>query len=133
MKIDLAVQRRDGSELCRYQVEQVTIEAERASHISAQLAHHVILIDRSSSMAEVMPELLHRLRKLLILEEYQDAQIKVSLLSYASQGDLITHCERAIQMASRTTLATALSEREETGMFLLIGEDSFLSITVEER
>jgi len=95
MKIDLAVQRRDGSELCRYQVEQVTIEAERASHISAQLAHHVILIDRSSSMAEVMPELLHRLRKLLILEEYQDAQIKVSLLSYASQGDLITHCERA--------------------------------------
>jgi len=70
MKIDLAVQRRDGSELCRYQVE------------------------------------------------YQDAQIKVSLLSYASQGDLITHCERATiseLMARQDERAQELERLESLG------------------
>jgi hypothetical protein len=45
-------------------------------------------------MSAVMSDLYHRLHKLLVLEEFQDAQVHISLLSYAAQGDLITHCER---------------------------------------
>lgn len=94
MKVKLPIYQQGGVLTHTYLVEQQTIEAESAVHISSHLAHHVILIDRSSSMKALMPELQHRLHKLLILEEYQDAQVLVSLISYASKGDLSIHCER---------------------------------------
>lgn len=58
------------------------------------VAHHVIIVDRSSSMAEVLPDLKHTLKKLLVLDEFRDARLRVSLLSYASAGDLTVHCAR---------------------------------------
>jgi len=58
---------------------------------SQQRSHHILLVDRSSSMQDQIEELKDTLLKLLTLEEYNSDHMKISLLSYASQGDLTTH------------------------------------------
>ena len=78
---------------------EVTWSAETASAqaegaLAPQVAHHVMIVDRSSSMMEVIEDLKHTLKKLLVLDEFRDARLKVSLISYSSFGDLKVHFER---------------------------------------
>ncbi len=69
-------------------------EGARAPQEELRVAHHVMIVDRSSSMAEVLVDLKHTLKKLLVLDEFRDALLKVSLISYSSRGDLSVHFER---------------------------------------
>jgi Mg-chelatase subunit ChlD len=58
------------------------------------VAHNIIVIDRSGSMRSGIKLLKDTLVKLLTLEEYAGAHLLVSLISYASQGDVQVHFRR---------------------------------------
>ena len=57
-------------------------------------AHHIFVIDASGSMAEDMIEMKVMIEKIFVLEEYHDIDTLFSLISYASEGDLIVHFSR---------------------------------------
>jgi hypothetical protein len=79
--------------LAHYLVERTDL-ADRTAAAGAALAHHIILLDRSGSMRGGLKLLKDTLVKLLTLEEYAQAQLLVSLISYATQGDVQVHFER---------------------------------------
>jgi len=54
-------------------------------------AHHIFVIDRSGSMYGDIPDLKTMVEKLLTLGEFDDASLRVSLVSYSSQGDVKLH------------------------------------------
>lgn len=54
-------------------------------------SHHILCIDRSGSMYSDMEELKSMVLKLLTLNEFNDSTLKVSLISYSSQGDCKLH------------------------------------------
>jgi Mg-chelatase subunit ChlD len=56
--------------------------------------HHVIVIDRSGSMYGSMDGLKTMVEKLLTLQEFNDPLLRVSLVSYSSQGDVKLHFAR---------------------------------------
>lgn len=58
------------------------------------IAHSIIVIDRSGSMYHDINPLKETLIKLLTLEEYTHCQLLVTLISYSSQGNLISHFQR---------------------------------------
>jgi hypothetical protein len=68
--------------------------AQGAAPLAPAVSHHIVVVDRSSSMAEVIGDLKHTLKKLLVLDEFRDARLRVSLISYSSLGDLSVHFER---------------------------------------
>ncbi|HLW67745.1 MAG TPA: VWA domain-containing protein [Gemmataceae bacterium] len=59
------------------------------------VAHSIIIIDRSGSMRRSIEEMKATLLKLLTLDEYKQSNLLVTLLSYAGQGDLKCHFQRA--------------------------------------
>lgn len=67
------------------------------SNSSAKIpGHHIAIVDRSGSMWGSMEELRATLEKLFTLQEFQTPDLRVSLVSYSSQGDCIVHFERAL-------------------------------------
>ena len=54
-------------------------------------SHHILCVDRSGSMYSDMEELKSMVLKLLTLNEFNDATLKVSLISYSSSGDCKLH------------------------------------------
>ncbi|MDJ1175250.1 vWA domain-containing protein [Roseofilum capinflatum] len=60
----------------------------------AAIAHSIIAIDRSGSMYHDINPLKETLIKLLTLEEYTHSQLLITLISYSSQGNLISHFQR---------------------------------------
>ena len=62
--------------------------------LSAEVGHHILVVDRSGSMYYSMTELRSMVEKVLTIEEFANAGQLVSLLSYSSQGDLTVHFER---------------------------------------
>lgn len=71
---------------------RVTTEVPTAAAKTVRVPGHLILaIDRSGSMSGDMPELKSMVLKLLTLSEFDDAALKVSLISYSSQGDCKLH------------------------------------------
>jgi len=58
------------------------------------IAHSIIAIDRSGSMYHDINPLKETLIKLLTLEEYTHSQLLITLISYSSQGNLISHFQR---------------------------------------
>jgi hypothetical protein len=91
-----------------------------ASNAAAkEVSHHIIVVDRSGSMYRDLPELKATLTKLLTLEEYRDAEMKVSLISYSSQGDVTTHFNRvAVEdvMANGSAEQEAIRQMRVTGL-----------------
>ena len=59
-----------------------------------QISHHIIIVDRSGSMYSDMPALRTTLLKLLTLDEYAHSEMRVTLISYSSQGDMSVHFHR---------------------------------------
>jgi hypothetical protein len=78
-----------------YVVDRVRLEQPPEDQPEASVAHSVIIIDRSGSMTWALPDLKDTLLKLLTIEEYNSFNLLVTLISYASKGDVITHFERA--------------------------------------
>jgi Mg-chelatase subunit ChlD len=54
-------------------------------------SHHILVVDRSGSMYGDIPSVRTTLEKLLTLSEFKDPSLKVSLISYSSQGDVKLH------------------------------------------
>lgn len=54
-------------------------------------SHHILVVDRSGSMYGDLPDLKVMVEKLLTLGEFDDDSLRVSLVSYSSQGDVKLH------------------------------------------
>ncbi len=82
-----------GRQRGHYLVERLDVEAPTAVPAEAP-AHSILVIDRSGSMRQDLRLLKDTLLKVLTLEEYRHARLLVSLISYASQGDVQVHFRR---------------------------------------
>lgn len=58
------------------------------------IGHHIVVLDASGSMWNDMGSLRSTVEKALAVQEYADAGLLVSVLSYASAGDLVVHASR---------------------------------------
>ena len=144
MDFKFSIQNFNGDAVQWYESSLEKISAEALEdQTSKQISHHIFIIDRSGSMYGVLQDLKHTLIKIMTLEEYRNAEMKVSLLSYASQGDLIKHFERvaidkvmqkdsaelkaieAIQVAGVTCISQALEAALE-----LIDDEEFTAISL---
>ncbi len=74
-----------------YRVEKDTVVLESSSMKS--VGHHILVVDRSGSMWGSMDQLKATITKLLAISEFQNEDLKVSLISYSSQGDCTLHFE----------------------------------------
>jgi Mg-chelatase subunit ChlD len=82
-----------GHPRTHYLVARRDLEAPAAVPAEAP-AHSILVIDRSGSMRQDLRLLKDTLLKVLTLEEYRHARLLVSLISYASQGDVQVHFRR---------------------------------------
>ncbi|HJT75961.1 MAG TPA: vWA domain-containing protein, partial [Gemmataceae bacterium] len=81
-----------GHQRAHYLVERRDLEITAAP--AAAPAHSILVIDRSGSMRQDLRLLKDTLLKVLTLEEYRHARLHVSLISYASRGDVQVHFRR---------------------------------------
>ena len=82
-----------GQEKAYYLVEQKKLDI--SSNLpDKSVAHSIIIIDRSGSMYDDLEPLKETLVKLLTLDEYNNYQLVVTLISYASKGDVVCHFQR---------------------------------------
>lgn len=58
------------------------------------LAHHILVLDRSGSMYYDIEALRTTVVKVLSLDDYNNPNLLVTVLSYSSEGDLQVHAER---------------------------------------
>lgn len=84
-----------GKPKAYYLVNRSPLEIKTETVSEKSVAHSIIIIDRSGSMYSDLGPLKQTLIKLLTLEEYNNYQLLVSLISYADKGDVICHFERA--------------------------------------
>ncbi len=77
-----------------YLVDRVNLEKNPQDAEKKAVAHSIIIIDRSGSMYQDIEPLKDTLIKLLTLDEYKNYQLIVTLISYASQGDVTCHFQR---------------------------------------
>lgn len=91
-----------GEEKAYYLVDRINLERSPDNIPEKSVAHSIIIIDRSGSMYYDLNGLKETLIKLLTLDEYSNFQLLVTLISYASKGDVICHFQRIpIQEAMR--------------------------------
>ncbi|MBY0229491.1 MAG: VWA domain-containing protein [Gemmataceae bacterium] len=76
-----------------YAVDRSALDV-AAQPVGKATAHSILVIDRSGSMCGVIEDTKDTLVKLLTLQEYHDANLLVTLLSYSGRGDLVKHFER---------------------------------------
>ena len=62
-----------------------------ATQIDPTPSHHIVIVDASGSMWGDMTSMKATIEKVLTLQEFQDANQYVSLLSYSSKGDVMPH------------------------------------------
>lgn len=65
--------------------------ASQAPVVVKKPSHHVLVLDRSGSMYGDIDEVKSTVEKLLTLSEFRDPTLKISLISYSSQGDVKLH------------------------------------------
>jgi Mg-chelatase subunit ChlD len=73
-----------------FTVTQDTIPGD-ASTAKKQIGHFIFIADASGSMYGDMDALKASIEKVLTLQEYRDAEVSATLLSFSSSGDLVTH------------------------------------------
>jgi hypothetical protein len=87
-----------GRERARYLVDCVPLEGSKCPPPEKPVAHGIVIIDRSGSMGRDLKALKEILVKLFTLDENSRTNLLLTLLSYASRGDLTVHFQRvAIQ------------------------------------
>jgi Mg-chelatase subunit ChlD len=84
----------NGEPKAHYEVEEETADLGEGSASSQPAGHSIIVVDRSGSMWSDIGPLKDMLIKLLTLDEYRDAEMLVSLISYSTCGDCTLHFER---------------------------------------
>ncbi len=83
-----------GKEKAYYLVDKVNIEQKPVDNPQKAVAHSIIIIDRSGSMYYDIEALKDTLIKLLTLDEYNNFQLVITLISYSSKGDVTCHFQR---------------------------------------
>lgn len=83
-----------GNEKGYYLVDRIPLERKPGDIPEKSVAHSIIIIDRSGSMYYDLGPLKETLIKLLTLDEYNNYQLLISLISYADKGDVISHFQR---------------------------------------
>ena len=83
-----------GTPTTYFQVNKQQVPVPDGSTGAPSLSHHILVVDRSGSMYYEIENLKNTLLKLLTLEEFSNAQLLVSLISYSSRGDLSLHFDR---------------------------------------
>ena len=83
-----------GNAKAFYLVDRINLERKPGDIPEKSVAHSIIIIDRSGSMYYDLKPLKETLIKLLTLDEYNNYQLIVSLISYAGNGDVICHFQR---------------------------------------
>ncbi|OCQ95596.1 hypothetical protein BCD67_10250 [Oscillatoriales cyanobacterium USR001] len=83
-----------GNAKAFYLVDRINLERKPDDIPEKSVAHNIIIIDRSGSMYYDLEPLKTTLIKLLTLDEYNNYQLLVSLISYASHGDVTCHFQR---------------------------------------
>jgi hypothetical protein len=81
-----------GKPVKAFHVRPIAIEAPTAK--VADPSHHVIIVDRSGSMYGSIEDVRSQVRKILTLDEFNKPELRVSLISYSSKGDVTTHFKR---------------------------------------
>ncbi len=84
-----------GALVASYACEDYTSPAQAPTTQVKTAAHHIVVVDRSGSMYGEMATLKGTLEKVLTLQEYDNENLLVTLISYSSQGDVTTHFSRA--------------------------------------
>ena len=77
-----------------YLVDKVPLVIEKENKGKLDIPHSIIIIDRSGSMYGDIEDLKENLIKLLTLEEYNNSQLIISIISYSSENDVICHFQR---------------------------------------
>ena len=80
-----------GTPIRAFSVKQVETPKPTAAKAPA---HLITIIDRSGSMYGVMAETREMVAKVLTVAEYQHEDLKVTVISYSSQGDCTVHAAR---------------------------------------
>lgn len=62
--------------------------------VEKTVGHHIVVVDRSGSMWGVMDDTKAMVEKVMTIEEFHDANLLLSLISYSSAGDLTVHFSR---------------------------------------
>lgn len=83
-----------GNAKAFYLVDRINLERKPGDIPEKSVAHSIIIIDRSGSMYYDLEPLKETLIKLLTLDEYNNYQLIISLISYADKGDVICHFQR---------------------------------------
>lgn len=83
-----------GQEKAFYLVDRHPLQYPPEDQLKKGVAHNIIIVDRSGSMYYDIKALKEMLIKLLTLDEYQNFELLVSVISYSSVGDVICHFER---------------------------------------
>ncbi len=84
-----------GQPRAYYVVQAQDLPRPPADPKAKQLAHSIIVVDRSGSMYGSMKDLKDHLLKLLTLDEYSQFNLIVTLISYSGEGDARVHFQRA--------------------------------------
>jgi hypothetical protein len=63
-------------------------------HVEKTVGHHIVVVDRSGSMYGEMDDTKAMIEKVFTVEEFQDENLLVSLISYSSSGDVTLHFAR---------------------------------------
>ena len=66
------------------QTAQTVVEGRKPSH-------HILCVDRSGSMYGTIGDVKSTIEKLLTLTEFRDPSLRISLITYSSQGDVKLH------------------------------------------
>ena len=82
----------DGRARDYYLVEESDLPAKTAQ--VPAVSDLILVVDASGSMCGDMAEMREMIRKVLAVDEYNNAALLVTLISYSGTGDLVTHFER---------------------------------------
>lgn len=62
--------------------------------LEKSLGHHIVIVDRSGSMYGAMKDTKAMVEKVMVVEEFQSAELLLTLVSYSSAGDFTVHFSR---------------------------------------
>ena len=74
-----------------FRVEREDLGGNATSVTVKKPSHHILVVDRSGSMYGTIADVKGTIEKLLTLTEFRDPSLRVSLITYSSQGDVTLH------------------------------------------
>lgn len=75
-------------------VTPLPIDRAKPTGKAPELAHAILVVDRSGSMYSYMKDMRVLIGQILTLEDFRNSELIVTLITYSSSGDTTTHFER---------------------------------------